>query len=341
MKILLRYLREKRKAIALVMTFAFSTAVVFYLYNLPAEALFYIYAFGITITAARAVCGFLRMRKKHYILLKHAEMEQIYTLDMPESELVVENDYQKLVNKLITEKNELNARQTKSMTEMKDYYTMWAHQIKTPISAMNLLLQVMKTESENDDQRLKELSQELFKTEFYVEAVLQYLRLEDMSSDFKFDHYNLEPIVKQSVKKYASQFIHRKIKIELGCLNESVLTDEKWISFVLEQLISNAIKYTKEGGTVKIYLQETCNINDRVLVIEDNGIGISDEDLPRIFERGFTGYNGRMDKKSTGIGLYLCKKALVKLSHKISIESEYGVGTKVMIDMSESLMRHE
>ena len=341
MKILLQYLKQKSKDIALYFIFAIIFGVIFYLYSLPFEAFFYALILCVSVIFALFIYGFVKFYIKHQMLLKQIDLEEIYSLDISESKNAIESDYQLLVDKLIKEKNELSEKQTKIITEMKDYYTMWAHQIKTPISALNLMFQVLEVYPEEGSIETKELKQELFKVDFYVDAVLQYLRLEDMSSDFKFDYYNLDSIVKQSVKKYATQFIYRKIKIELGNLDTLVLTDEKWISFVIEQLLSNAIKYTKSDGTVKIYLKETFNRNDKILVIEDTGIGINEEDLPRIFERGFTGYNGRLDKKSTGIGLYLCKKAINKLSHKISIESRYGVGTKVMIDLSSSNIIHE
>ena len=341
MKILIQYLKQKAKDIALYSIFAIIFGLIFYLYSLSFEAFFYALILCVSITLVLFIYGFVTFYIKHQILLKQIELDEIYSLDIFESKNIIENDYQLLVNKLINEKNELNEKQTMIITEMKDYYTMWAHQIKTPISALNLMFQVLGVYPEEGSIEIKELKQELFKVDFYVDAVLQYLRLEDISSDFKFDYYNLDSIVKQSVKKYATQFIYRKIKIELGNLDTMVLTDEKWISFVIEQLLSNAIKYTKSDGTVKIYLKETFNRNDKLLIIEDTGIGINEEDLPRIFERGFTGYNGRLDKKSTGIGLYLCKKAINKLSHKISIESRYGVGTKVMIDMSSADIIHE
>ena len=120
----------------------------------------------------------------------------------------------------------------------------------------------------------------------------------------------------------------KKISLDFQPTNYKVLTDEKWLVFVIEQLLSNAIKYTNKGK-ISIYPLE-----DKKLVIEDTGIGISKEDIPRIFDKGFTGYNGRTDKKATGLGLYLCKNILDKLSHKISIESEVGVKTKVILDLA-------
>ena len=158
--------------------------------------------------------------------------------------------------------------------------------------------------------------------------VLSYIRLGSNENDFVIKEYDLDNIVRQAIRKYAPLFIRKKINLDFQPTTYKVLTDEKWLVFVIEQLLSNAIKYTNKGK-ISIYPLE-----DKKLVIEDTGIGISQEDIPRIFDKGFTGYNGRTDKKATGLGLYLCKNILDKLSHKISIESEVGVKTKVILDLS-------
>jgi signal transduction histidine kinase len=159
--------------------------------------------------------------------------------------------------------------------------------------------------------------------------VLQYLRMEDMNADLIFKKYSLDDIIKQAVRKYSKSFIRKKIKLNYEDLNRNVLTDEKWLVFVVEQILSNALKYTNEGE-ISIYMD---GVLPDTLVIEDTGIGIRQEDLPRVFEKGFTGYIGRSDKSSTGIGLYLCKRILNKLSHTIMIESAVGKGTKVKIGL--------
>lgn len=171
-----------------------------------------------------------------------------------------------------------------------DYYTLWTHQIKTPIAAMRLLLQEEETHT-------GELEQELFKIEQYADMALQYQRLESLSSDLQLESCSLDGILRQALKKMATPFIRRRISLEFDGTGATVLTDEKWLTFVVEQLLSNALKYTPPGGRITLYLEA-----DKTLVVEDNGIGIRAEDIPRIFERGFTGFNGRMDKKSTGIG---------------------------------------
>ena len=179
---------------------------------------------------------------------------------------------------------------------------------------------------------------ELFKTGQYVDMVLSYLRAEDLSSDLLLKEYSLDEIVRQAVRKYSRMFILKKIRLDLGPLDHQVLTDEKWLVFVVEQILSNALKYTKEGG-ISIYMTR---YRDRpVLAIEDTGIGISPEDMPRIFEKGYTGYNGRLDKKSTGIGLYLCRKAAEKLGHVLTAESEPGKGSRFIVDLKTYSLQAE
>ena len=212
---------------------------------------------------------------------------------------------------------------------MTEYYTMWVHQIKTPIAALKLLLQ------SEDTPKNREYEEELFRIEQYVEMVLHYSRLESDTTDFIIRKCDLDKIIKEAVRKYARFFIRKKISLDYEPLNLSVLTDEKWLEFVIEQVISNAIKYTPEGK-VSIYIEEK-----GTLVIEDTGIGIRTEDLPRVCEKGYTGYNGHTDKRSTGIGLYLCKCILKNLSHTISVESQQGEGTRVKIGLITEERIHE
>ena len=255
------------------------------------------------------------------------------------------NDIYSYVINLDTENQQLKKKQKaderfliERNEKLQNFTENIAHQIKTPISAIDVLLQA---ENEPDKIDLKELKRQLFNIDFYVDAVMNYLRLEDMSSDYVFEDCQVEKIVRKAVKKFAAQFIGKKISIELNNLDTNVKTDEKWLGFIIEQLISNAVKYTRNGGKISIYMKETFNSADRILVIEDNGIGITKEDIPRIFERGYTGYNGRMSKKSSGIGLYLCRKAADKLGISIAIESKLDKGTKVLLDMTQKYISHE
>ena len=210
-----------------------------------------------------------------------------------------------------------------------DYYTTWVHQIKTPISVMRMLLQ------EEDTGEHRELLAELFRIEQYVEMVLGYLRLGGESRDFVFQEYDLDSIIRQAIHKYAPLFVRNRIRLSYEPTDVRVLTDEKWLLFLIEQVLSNAIKYTPEG---KVDITVT---RDKVLRIADTGIGIAPEDLPRIFEKGFTGYNGRADKKSTGLGLYLCRLTAEKLSHKIKAESVVGEGTVFSVDLYRERLETE
>lgn len=242
-----------------------------------------------------------------------------------------EQDYQNIIKNLKEQNSELKSQERIFKQEMSDYYSMWVHQIKTPIAAMHVLQQIL--EEEYPEQKyIKEIKLELFKIEQYVEMVLTYLRMGEMSGDLKFEKYSLDAIVRQVIRKYSQMFILRKIHLQYAKTSQCIVTDEKWLQFVLEQVLSNALKYTKDGGMIFIYTEE--KENKKCLVIEDSGIGIQAEDLPRVFEKGFTGYNGRADKKSTGIGLYMCKKIMERLNHQIWIESEIDKGTKVYLDLA-------
>ena len=210
-----------------------------------------------------------------------------------------------------------------------DYYTVWVHQIKTPIASMRLALQNI------DTAQSRQLQSELGRIERYVEIVLTFLRLGSDSTDYVIKEHELDDIVMGAVKKLAGDFINKRIKLEYTELNVEVLTDEKWLAFVIEQVLSNALKYTPEG-TVSVYLERP-----KTLCIRDTGIGIAPEDLPRVFENGYTGYNGRSDKKASGIGLYLCRRICNKLGHTISAESKAGEGTVIRIGLDKKKLEIE
>ena len=207
-----------------------------------------------------------------------------------------------------------------------DYYCLWTHQIKTPIAALRLLLEG----EEQDGKNVYLMRGELFKIEQYAEMALAYQRLESLSSDMVLAEYDLYTLLKQTVKKFSLLFINKGLSLELAQPEVSVVTDEKWFGFCMEQFLSNSIKYTSQG---KISIWTEVQGDETLLFIEDTGIGIRPEDLPRIFERGFTGYNGRLDKRSSGIGLYLCRRVLDQLGISVAVESRVGDGTKVTLTL--------
>ena len=271
--------------------------VVSNLYQLPAEYVFY-------LTSIFLILWVMVLCMQYRLFRKRTEQ------------------YEKELKETRERKSE-ESRHWEELQEKQDFFALWAHQIKTPIAALNLLLQEEKQDT-------AECRQELFKIESYVEMALNYLRFEEMSNDLVLERNSLEQLVRQVVKKYAAIFIYNHISVQLEHLDYTVLTDEKWFCFVLEQILSNALKYTKQGS-VNISAEETEN-GLKVLVC-DTGIGIKSEDLPRIFEKGFTGYNGRMDKKASGLGLYLCKGVCGKLGHGISVSSKEGKGTTVILTL--------
>lgn len=327
-----QYLRGHSRGILLYGVFAGVFALVFYLYHLPAEAVLYAAllcaALALLVLTADFYGYYQRCR-----VLRDLQKQIVFSLEgLPEAKGLLEEEYQELIAALYRDKIRLVSQADNERSDLVDYYTLWAHQIKTPIAAMGLLLQSSAEDDGSTAQSMeqnRELAMELFKIEQYVEMVLQYLRLESPSSDFVLKRYALDDIVRQAVRKYAKMFIRRKISLDFSPLNCDVLTDEKWLVFVIEQILSNALKYTNQGK-ISIYMEQD---GAKTLVIADTGIGIAGEDLPRVFEKGFTGYNGRRYKKSTGIGLYLCQRILTKLSHTIVIEGEPGKGTKVKIGL--------
>lgn len=323
MRVLGGYLKKNARWIMVDVLCLAAMILVISLNNLPISE--WIYGASVCLFLLVVIGGldFWKYYWRHKRLLKIKEIIPISVDVMGVPADILEEDYQAFVRIInMAKEQEINDLKH-SKRDMTEYYTMWIHQIKTPIAAMRLLLQ----EEESSENR--ELSEELFRIEQYVEMALQFLRLNADSTDYVIRRLELDDAVREAVRKYARLFIRKKIKLDFQPLHTQVLTDEKWLVFVIEQILSNALKYTVQGS-ITIYMKENA---DKVLVIEDTGIGIRSEDLPRVCEKGYTGYNGHADKRSTGIGLYLCKQILNKLGHAIEIESEVGKGTRVMLGL--------
>lgn len=325
MKLFLDYINKIKFYIILHLFPVMLAEIIFFLYQLPIEPMVYVTVFWLLTGICACLNGFYRYRKKVQQLELIAAAPDINLSQLDQMRIDVETASQK------------------SSEDMTDYYTMWAHQIKTPIFALRLLLQESPEEN-------KEKLSELFKIEQYVEMVLGYLRTEDMSSDLKLSHCSLDRIIRDQIHKYAGIFVSKKLTLTYESISQDVLTDEKWLGFVIGQILSNALKYTRTGG-IRIYLEkklsldtddvsisignDSCNkVENLTLVIEDTGIGIRAEDIPRIFEKGYTGVNGRDDNRATGIGLYLSNKIMRKLGHCLYITSTEGKGTKVFLEFS-------
>lgn len=269
--------------------------VVFLLMNLSFES--YFLAFEIVVFFYMVYLVFMAFLNKKEEKLKN----QIQELE--EANLNLRNDF------LAKEK------------ELQEYFLIWIHQIKTPITAGKLIC-----DSDIENENVKNIKKELIYIEDYTNMALSYLKMANHNTDMDISLVNLDDVIKPLIKKYAILFISNNIKLEYEKLNVKVITDSKWCMVVIEQLLSNAIKYTK-NGIVSISFNE----KENYLEIKDNGIGIKDSDLPKIFDKGYSGFNGRQNQKSTGIGLFLVKQILDKLGQKVKLESKLGEGTSVKV----------
>lgn len=319
-KIFCGYIKRIYKVLLWFLLLIFCFGLVFFLCQVPVAAAAYAALLSVVCGLLFLIFDFLRYAGSCKKLLYLLEQEQPVPETLPVPADFSEEIYQQLIQKLYRNRIETEQQSSSGYSDLIDYYTLWVHQIKTPISALNLLLQT--EESPN----AKKMGMELFKIEQYTDMVLQYLRLGSTANDFVLQSYELDDMIRQALRKYAKMFIGRKLSADFTETHQRVLTDEKWIVFVIEQLLSNALKYTNTGK-ISIY----CAPKGQDFVIEDTGIGISAEDLPRIFEKGYTGFNGRRDKKATGLGLYLCRQILDKLGHRIYAESTPGTGTRVTV----------
>lgn len=317
----LKYLKDRCWRIGALAVFVLIYYIVLSLYNLPAESVLYAAGLCVAAGAVMASVDFIRYRKRHLCLRELLYNVSISIDALPPTDTLIELDYQKLLRAAFDARVAQQTLSERERADMMEYFTLWAHQIKTPIAAMRLILQG------EDGDLSHSLMGELFRIEQYAEMALNYMRLGSDSSDFVIRKYALDGIVKQVVRKYASLFIRKHLSLKLAPIESSVLTDEKWLCFALEQILSNALKYTNKGY-ISIFTE-----NETTLVIQDTGVGIAEEDLPRVFDKGFTGLNGRADKRATGVGLYLTHRILTRLGHSIAIDSELGRGTIVRIDL--------
>ncbi len=315
------YLKNVIGGVAIFCGFFAMLVISFALYGLPFDAVIYPMVLCLIMGTVYLVFGFARFKRRHDELTEigNTAAELMEAVLKPHS--LLEEDYCRIIKELAKKIRKTAEEAGEVNTQLMDYYTLWAHQIKIPIASMRLRLQ------REDSELSRNLLSELGRIERYVEMVLTYLRLEGSGSDYIFKEYDLDAMIGEAVKKFAGDFIMLKLRLHYEPVHKKVLTDEKWLSFVIEQVLSNAVKYTKQGE-ISIYVEEPLT-----LCIEDTGMGISPEDLPRIFERNYTGVRGRADKKASGIGLYLCSRICHNLNHEISAESEVGRGTKIRINL--------
>ena len=330
MKELCDFLREKRQLLFFLLFFEGVLCLIYGLYGLPWGPAGYTCLVTAVVTLGFLMAGFFRWERKRrqLLILKRQAEQSLETADLPKAETPLEKIYQEIIRDQEKRCQREQKESREKLVRSREYYTRWSHQIKTPIAAMELLLQ-------EEPADVRALKRELLKTSQYVEMALSYQRMEGDGNDLVIQRYELRPVVMQAVKKVSPLLIHKHISFSAGDLSGEVLTDEKWLVFVLEQLLTNASKYTKEGGSVRIGKE------NGLLVLRDTGIGIRPEDLPRIFEWGYTGYNGRLDKRSTGVGLALVKQVMEMLGNKMEIRSVLGEGTEVFLDLRRTELEAE
>lgn len=337
---ILNYIISKKKSFLMALVCSAIFAFTFWMYGITVAAVLYpALVCMVMMAAAFAVmaCSEYGKWKNMQEILQRAvgdDSEFVKILDTAEIRKQVnttdeiENELLEIIERLKNGGMRLNDSMNMKYSDMVDYYTMWVHQIKTPIASMHLILQ--KEDSE-DSRRLRA---ELFRVEQYVQMVLCFLRLDSDFTDYVIKEYRVDDIIRPAVRRLAPQFIMKKLALEYEHTDEVALTDEKWLGFVVEQVLSNAVKYTSSGS-----ISIKCD-GDR-LVISDTGIGIAAEDLPRIFDKGYTGFNGRADRKASGIGLYLCRRICDNLGHSIKVESAAGHGTTIIIGLERDKLEVE
>lgn len=314
------YLRSRKLLCSLLFIFYSLLFIFSYLFEDERTVLQYV----IILLLLTSLIGLILDFVKQYQNFRHAVLYGESDAYTPLEALLTSK-----IRTLEKDKKELKIQHQEKQSDLLDYYTLWVHQIKTPIAASKLLVQDLQ------EQMLKnQLEQELFKIDSYTNLVLQYLRLESFHDDLVVEKENIEDLVKEVVKKYALFFIQQGLSLNLHDLNHTVITDKKWFLVILEQVLSNSLKYTKQGS-IEIFFQED------TLYMKDTGLGIQNSDLLRVFERGFSGYNGRLTHQSSGLGLYLSKKIADKLGHELHMHSVVGEGTTVMITFKEKKLLFE
>ena len=328
MKFLVAFVRDRIFPICWGILALLVLCLVFWLHGIQSDALWY----GVLLCAVLGLVimgvDFLREFRAHKRRRDCIDAVTVERRSIPDEYSIAATDYEELIRALWDRIENLSDTSFSRQQEMKDYYTTWVHQIKTPLSVMQMMVQ-----SEDTEQN-RAMAAELFRMEQYVEMALGYVRLGDDASDVVIKECNLDELIRASVRRFAPQFIAKKLTFSYEPADVTAVTDGKWFAFLLEQLLSNAVKYTYEGG-VSVTLTE-----DAKVIIKDTGIGIAPEDVPRIFEKGFTGFNGRLGTggtpqsgRATGLGLYLCKKVAHKLNVGLSVTSEVGKGSTFTIDM--------
>lgn len=328
--LLLRYARDRLPLLVLAPVCAGFFLLICYLTAAPLRGVLYAALLFLATLAVYLLADFARYAQRHRSLerLMKGTLTDVSLLGAPQG--LIEEDLHALLEQTLRQSADAALLIERKRRENESYAAMWTHQIKTPIAAMRLLLRTDTSATGTA------LLAELIKIEQYVDMSLGYTRIDGPSTDFVFRLCDVDALMRKTARRFAPLFIQKKLRLDCRKTSLQALTDEKWLGFVLEQLLSNAVKYTSRGGVTLRADEE-----NQALIVEDTGIGIAKEDLPRVFEHGFTGLNGRWDKRATGLGLYLSKRILDKLGHRILIESEAGRGTRVTVFLAKEAVLPE
>lgn len=268
------------------------------------------------------------LKKRWWRSLDISEHPPSLELYLEEASKTEEKLVQNYINGLLIEHQQTMQQAINNQQDQKDYIDSWVHEIKVPLAAVNLILQSI--EDDIPEKKYYLVENELSKIDEYVEQVLYYARLDSFSRDYLIQEYSLKEIVQSVIRTQGNYFIQKNLRFSIEGNDQMVLTDAKWVAFIFKQLVSNAIKYTPAGGEITVTLSRTKE--GACLSLKDNGIGIPKEDQHRIFDKGFTGENGRTSEQhSTGLGLYLAKSLADKLGHQLTMESVEGEGTTMKL----------
>ncbi|WP_420496326.1 sensor histidine kinase [Macrococcus psychrotolerans] len=284
------FIKYKLNEIIIIIVLSLLFGLIMMLYNTPLE--------GILLTAGIII--FLGIIYFSYSMMIYKKV-----CTVQEENLQLKEEIQDIRNEKI-----------EYQSEIESYFLLWVHQMKTPITASKLLLEA------EDIQTISQMRHEILQIDNYTNLALSYLKLMNEKTDMVFMEVRMDDLITPLIKRYSIQFIHNNTKLHYEKIYDSVLTDAKWTSVMIEQILNNALKYAR-GKNIWIKYSEAENI----LSVKDDGIGINTSDLPKIFEKGFSGYNGRLNDKSSGIGLYIVKTIARRMNVSVSVESELGKGT--------------
>ena len=329
---MLDYLKEKSIFLSVNLMFFIMISIVMYFSNISFVIIFLVFFIWFFPLSTYILIEYMKYRKYFSNINNILEsLDKKYLLPevLQEPNFMVGENINDILKELSRDMHEQVKHYRNIQEEYREYIEMWVHEIKTPIASSKLLIE------NNTNEVTRKIDTQMDRIENYVEQVLYYSRSDEVGKDYIIKKVGLSKLVIDVIKRNQRDFISKRISLQLGDLDEIIYSDTKWVEFILNQIIGNAIKYSKgKDDKIEIYLKKISSAV--ILTIKDHGVGIIERDLNRVFEKGFTGENGRKFGKSTGIGLYLCKKLTDKLGLGLQVQSEENVGTEISIIFPKS-----